>query len=378
MLDRNLGPHKTLYPPGNRSEFNMSQESCHLSEHRLPKRYFAVTLENGLISVTVIPEKGADIYSIFYKPCKLDVLWKSPWGLKRPVDGLHSAGASTLAAWMEHYPGGWQEIFPNGGDECSYKDALMNFHGEASTLPWEFNVLHADEKTISVEFSVQLFRSPFTVSRIMTIERGSPVISFKERVENLAEEEMHFMWGHHPAFGAPFLAEGCQIQVPARTFRTHPSANTEAARLKGDYSTLWPHAETEEGEKVDMSVVPSADQRAAEMGYVTDLEAGWYSIFNPEYDLGFSMSWNKDVFPHIWYWQELKGSFGYPFYGRCYTMALEPFNCIPGTGLEYAVANDLAPCLEAGGTLETELAVAFYEGGGEIANVTTAGEVVRV
>jgi galactose mutarotase-like enzyme len=355
----------------------MSQESCHLSEHRLPQRYRAVTLENGLISVTVMPEKGADIYSIFYKPRKLDVLWKSPWGLKRPIEGVHSTGASTSAAWMEHYPGGWQEIFPNGGDECTYKGAPMNFHGEASTLPWEFNVVQADESTISVEFFVQLFRSPFTVSRILTIERGSPVISIKEKIQNLAEEEMHFMWGHHPAFGAPFLAEGCRIQVPARTFRTHPTTDSSASRLREDYSTLWPYAETVQGEKVDMSVVPPSHQRIVEMGYVTDLDAGWYSIFNPEYDLGFGMSWNKEVFPHIWYWQELKGSFGYPFYGRCYTMALEPFNCIPGTGLENAVAGGHAPQLQPGGTLEAELAVVFYEGESKLANITQDGEVVR-
>jgi hypothetical protein len=39
-------------------------------------------------------------------------------------------------------------------------------------------------------------------------------------MSNRAEEEMHFMWGHHPAYG-PFLDGDCFIQLPEATFQAH-------------------------------------------------------------------------------------------------------------------------------------------------------------
>ena len=128
----------------------MAQIGCSLREHRLAHGYRALTLENQHLSVTLLPEKGADIYSFVYKPRKTDVLWKSPWGLKKPGTEVASSGASTEAAWLEHYEGGWQLIFPNGGDECRYKGAVLNFHGEASVLPWDYEVLRNSSSSVSV------------------------------------------------------------------------------------------------------------------------------------------------------------------------------------------------------------------------------------
>ena len=69
---------------------------CRLSETLLGSGHRAVTLENGSISVTLLPEKGAEIYSLVYKPRAMDVLWKSPWGLTQRVSGLAFAGGNTL------------------------------------------------------------------------------------------------------------------------------------------------------------------------------------------------------------------------------------------------------------------------------------------
>ena len=106
----------------------MTRPSCSISQHTLERGYKAVTLENEILSVTVLPDKGADIYSLLYKPRNMDVLWKSPWGLKLPGTGVFTAG-TTEEAWLEYYGGGWQEIFPNGGDACVYKGCHLNFHG---------------------------------------------------------------------------------------------------------------------------------------------------------------------------------------------------------------------------------------------------------
>jgi galactose mutarotase-like enzyme len=215
----------------------MPRDACSLREHKLDHGYRTLTLGNRFLSVTLLPEKGADIYSLVYKPRRTDVLWKSPWGLNKPGTGVVSHGTSTETAWLEHYEGGWQLIFPNGGDECRYKGALLNFHGEASVLPWDYQVVRRSSSSVSVELTVQLYRSPFVVRRTVTVERSLAAVLLHETIENRAEEDMHYMWGQHPAFGAPCLTGGCRLQVPARTFTAHDAEISPFSRLAFPAST---------------------------------------------------------------------------------------------------------------------------------------------
>lgn len=43
----------------------------------------AFTLTNNQLEVTVLPDKGADIYSLVHRGTGVDVLFKSPWGVRR-------------------------------------------------------------------------------------------------------------------------------------------------------------------------------------------------------------------------------------------------------------------------------------------------------
>ena len=89
----------------------MTQSFSSVSEHALERGYRAVTLENEFLSITLLPEKGADIYRFVYKPREMDVLWKAPWGLKHPGTGVPTA-ANSSDAWLEHLPGWLARDFP--------------------------------------------------------------------------------------------------------------------------------------------------------------------------------------------------------------------------------------------------------------------------
>jgi hypothetical protein len=351
----------------------MPRLACSLREHDLDDGYLALTLENQYLSVTLLPEKGADIYSLVYKPRHTDVLWKSPWGLKKPGRGVVSHGASTEAAWLENYEGGWQLIFPNGGDECRYKGAVLNFHGEASVLPWDYQVVHKSSASVSVQLTVQLYRSPFCVRRTVSVERSLAAVLLHETIENRAEEDLHYMWGHHPAFGAPFLMGGCRLHMPACTFTAHDVEISPSSRLAPSTSGPWPQVSGKH-DTVDLGVLPPTPERVTEFGYLSELEEGWYGLSNPSLGFSVGLAWPKEIFPYVWFWQELRGSFGYPWYGRCYVMAVEPFTSVPGCGLERAIAAGTAPVLAAGAKVEASLAAAFFEGT-DVQSVSTDGHV---
>src|SRR5215475_8736296 len=190
------------------------------------------------MAMTLLPEKGADVYGLVYKPRAMDVLWKAPWGLKRPGSGVLMHGTSE-EAWMEYYSGGWQEIFPNGGDACVYKNCHLNFHGEVSILPWEYR-LEQTAESANVEFTVTTYRSPFRIRRRLTIEPGKAVVRIREHMSNRAEEEMHFMWGHHPAYGAPFLGGDCFVQLPGATFQAHDAEISSSSQIPPGTVAAWP------------------------------------------------------------------------------------------------------------------------------------------
>ncbi len=337
----------------------MSHDGCFCREHLIAGMR-AVTISNRFLSATILPEKGCDLYSLEYRPRGIDLLWKSPWPTRKPGSSIGTA-ASSEAAWLEHYEGGWQILFPNGGDACSYKGAELNFHGEASVSPWDYTIARRSSTGVVVEFSTELVRSPFRLRRTVTVERSLPALVIEEQIENRAEEDMQFMWGHHPAFGAPFIDTGCRLQVPARSFLAHDAEVSPSCRVPAGARGEWPVLEGKGGRRIDLSVVPPAGERVTEFGYLCDLDGGWYALSNASAGVGFGLAWPRDVFPYLWFWQELRGSFGYPWYGRCYVMAVEPFTSIPGAGLARAIGSGTAPVLKAGARVQARLAAVLFE-----------------
>ncbi|MCZ2078470.1 MAG: DUF4432 family protein [Bryobacterales bacterium] len=350
-------------------------EGCRIVEH-LVRGYRAVTLENDDLAATFLPEKGSDLYALVAREKGVDLLWKSPWAPRQAPSVLPLAEPGSEAAWLDQYLGGWQFIFPNGGDACTYAGARLGFHGEASVRAWDCRILRNGSSAVEVEFSLATSRGSFAVVRRIRLERGCAIIHFDESISNHGEQDLHYMWGHHPAFGAPFLDSGCRLTVPARRFLCHDAEISSHARLAPGSQGPWPVVPGKDGLPVDLSLIPPKENRMTEFGYITELDAGWYALQNDRLGIGFALSWPKEIFPFLWYWMELRGAFDYPWYGRSYVGAVEPFNSVPGSGLVKAIEHGTAPLLGAGQTVRAQLAAAMFQTG-EVESVGSDG-VVRL
>jgi hypothetical protein len=334
-----------------------------------------IKIENELLAATILVDKGADIYELIYKPKGVDVLWKSPWGLKEPGRGVHSA-VTSLAAWLENYGGGWQEIFPSGGGPCTYKGVELNFHGEASTTVWDYEIRQSGAEAAEVHLRARLYRSPFRLERTIRVEAGQPQLILQERLSNEAGEAMDFMWGHHPAFGPPFLSQACRIDIGAATFVADDSYAGTANPLEPDRRYRWPWAE-KDGRVTDMSRLPDHHTPRDILAYFTDFEAGWYGLTNTELGFGVGLVWPTAIFPYAWFWQEMHGSAGFPWYKRAYVMAIEPFSSYPGQGLATVMAKTKSHrTLQPGETVTAELRAVFYESTGGIERIESDGTVI--
>ena len=286
-----------------------------------------LVLENRLLRVAVLPDKGADIAEFVYKPTDTDFLWRSPWPLRTPA-GAAPLGAGPDTAFLDSYHGGWQELFPICGNAADYDGVSIGAHGEACLLPWSWRVDEDTPDRVCVELEVTTVRSPFRLRRRMTIRADRAALFLEERVVNDSPQERSFMWGHHPAVGAPFLKEGCRIDTDAATIVTTSVHSDPSSRLAPDTRSAWPDAAALGGGTVDLSRVAGPDEGVHDWAYLTDFAEGWFAITEPDAGVGFGCRWPGDVFPFALFWQNYRARAA-PWYGRAYTVALEPQSTFP-------------------------------------------------
>ena len=307
-------------------------------------------LENEVLRVTVIPDKGADISEILYKPKDINFMWRAPGGGVRDTGKLISTTQSVLGNNLDYYEGGWHESFPGGGPY--EKDGMQQgLHGEACLLPWQFRVLEDTEQQISVLLWCETIRFPAKLGKKITIKSGIADIYFDEKLSNLSDEKLEYMWGHHPVFGRPFLDESCTITIDAQAFTTAQGFGSPTTYFDEDYTAKWPNGIGKDGQTVDLSSMPKEGERNAELVFITGLNKGEIEITNTKLALGFRLKWDKELFESIWYWRVCNGLPGYPWYGRTYNIGLEFWTGYPG--YEGAVGNGTIKILKPHSTVKT-------------------------
>ena len=317
----------------------------------------ALTLRNGRIEVTVLPEKGCEIHELVDRSTGVDVLFKAPWGLQPP-------GAPPREGWdgmefLANYAGGWQELFPSCNDPCTFRGAELPFHGEVATLPWDVEVAADGGDAVELVGRVRCEQTPFTLERRMRIERDGAELTLRERVENVSSEPHPFVWGHHCVVGAPFLEAGCRLHAPARAIVTLPEVWEDTARLASAQREPWPHALLRDGGRADLREVPGPECGSHDDIFLTDLDDGWIAVENPRLGRTFRLRFDRTVFRWLCTWQPYGGAHAMPLAGS-YALGAEPWVSLGN--LAAAVDAGEAIELAGGASLETTLTAAIEEG----------------
>jgi hypothetical protein len=302
-------------------------------------------MENSLIRIVLLLDKGADIIEFVSKPDDIDFMWKHDDGLCETATRITPA-AQGAGAYFDYYPGGWQEILPGGGP-MNYCGAEVGLHGELSLRPWEFSVEKDSSEKISVTLSAKTVRFPFAVIKRVTIEEGKPRVYFDEELRNEGAQSLEYMWAQHPCFGSPFLDPGCVINIPAKKMFTSPGFHTAGMIFPAGFATEWPFSG---GEKIVN--VQAEHSGITGLYHFSELIEGKCSIFNKNKKIGFSLEWDKNVFPCVTSWQDYNGTIDYPWYGRAYQVTLEFWNT-PTDNFATAKKIGPLPVLSGGGKICT-------------------------
>lgn len=333
---------------------------CRISEVRW-QQHTLVVLENSRIRVGVVVSRGADIVEFRFKPLDLDVLWHANRPLP-PYAGYFPHTAVENETFFDQFVGGWQESFPSGDSDGLFQGARLTAHGEVSLLPWDYDVVRDGTGYIQVEFRAVCRRTPFELTRRMSLTGDAAVVRFDEQIVNCGGGPLEYAWGHHPSFGPPFLTPECVIDLPKGIYRTRSKEIAlPKPRFATGQETHSPRLRGVNGRLINLRQAPPARGGTMDNFYVEVRGPGHAAVRNPTAGLGVALSWDAKTFPYLWQWEVSHGCAGFPLWGRDYLLALEPFNCPIGGLVEFA-GQGVLPKLKSNGRANTTIEVGFCRG----------------
>jgi len=271
-----------------------------------------LVLENDLVRVVCLPDKGADIVSFFNKSAGCQCLSAPFVMLPAGTSGTPVTGDDFDRSIFV-----WPEMFPVASDYGEYFGQVQPVHGEARYQSWRYDIIAAGPDQVAVKLRAEMQMTPFVLTRTMRLARDSATLVLDEEVENRGTEPLPIIWGHHPTFGQPFLEEHCRIYLP------------EGRLIDGDRSMLE---------------IDPPNSGGGNMFYCVDLAGGYYGLFNHRLNFGVGMRWDHDLFRVIWLWQGYNRKSGSPWFDRVYACAIEPVTSLPKQHKHFG---DLKPIIVA-------------------------------
>lgn len=295
---------------------------CKINDRWTYNEMRVVRMENEFFNIGVLVGRGGDIFEFRFKPCGLNLLLRLQKDIHNPMR-MFSQMRNTANQFEDYYYGGWQEILPNSAP-MNYRGAQLGQHGEVSLIPWEHSIIKADSKEVILKLWTRPLRIPICIEKYLTLRSGSAQLQIDERLVNESGTDLQLMWGHHLAFGLPLLEDGALLDTSARKFRAEPDLEGQHL-FQTQVEQNWPHVMTEDGNLTNASVLHGPDVRGSrDLVYLSDFESeAFYSIETDK--LLFRLEWDKNVFKHLWYWQERYATSDAPWWGNTFAVGLEPW-----------------------------------------------------
>jgi galactose mutarotase-like enzyme len=287
----------------------------------------SICLSSRELTVVVLPEAGARIYSIRHRSLGRELLWQNP--------GVPPARVPGGRSYDDNWCGGWDDVLPND-EPASVLGLTLPDHGEMWSAVFDVKAQARDH----VRLRAQCRTAGFDVEKAIWVE--DEAIRIRYSVENRSGRAMPFMWKLHPAVR---LAPGDRIYIPARRFRLEPASL--GSLVDAGMSGIWPLVQTP-NRTVDLSCVPPPEAQELFFVYALDLVQGACGVYRPSDRSLCVWSFPKHLFTACMLFASYGGWQGH------YVAVLEPTTAWPFR-LEEAIAAGTYSSLATGARLEAEI-----------------------
>jgi len=298
--------------------------TCQISDDWSYRNMRVIRMENDFLKIGILADRGSDIFEFRYKPQDLDFMLRLSKGIRNPQQDF-SQMRDTPNQFEDYYYGGWQEILPNS-PAFVYRGASLGQHGEVSLTPWKYSILSDSPERIAVKMWTRPVRMPVKIEKILSMTHDKAALYIEEQLTNESRTDLDIIWGHHIAFGLPFLKDGGQIETNAGKIISEP-AMPDHRRFKPGIETGWPDSISIKGKKDRADTIPPAGKNPySELSYLSGFgNQGRYILRNPKGGPGFQVNWDARIFKYLWFWQERFATQDAPWWGDVYAVALEPW-----------------------------------------------------
>ena len=292
-------------------------------EERHVRGWDVLRLSTDALTVEIIPGLGGTVTSVTRRADGAALLWSPPWGL-RPR-GSRSLPGTLEAQMIDSLAGGWQTLFPNGGDSVFVHGVDWGYDGEArlTWMDWEFT-------GSSVRMTGRLIRAPFEITKIISVRDHE--ITVGETVRNVGRERIEAMWGSQLMLGGVLLGRETIVDSAAAVVRPDPQTSPD---ISYDDLMPWPRSHAP-GAMINLSRLPEPESAETRLVYLSDFSRPMISISRPSHRIAIELVWDAEVFPYVWYSMEAGGRSGFPWYCAGYFLSLTPCTSWPAHGLNDA------------------------------------------
>lgn len=294
----------------------------------------AITLENELLRVVMVPELGAKIVSFFDKAHQHE--WIVP-----PMRRLRHTtyGADFVSQDMS----GWDEMMPTIVS-CSVDGVRYPDHGEVWSLPWK-----VEKATGEVILAVAGVAWPYSFSRSAKLI-APDCLELGYTIKNNGGSAFPYLWAAHPQFA---VDGSVRILLPPEVTCLVNVIEDDPAWGAAGKCCAWPEAKDGDGRMWSLDRVRSADNRACRKFYLPpDQSIGWAALVHEERKCQLRLSWSPEDLPYFGLWVD-EGA-----YNTLPVAAPEPCNGYYDS-LERAIRNARVTILEPGMEKHWKLRVQF-------------------
>ena len=237
-----------------------------------------VRIENDLVSVAILPQLGAKIWSFVHKPSGTNLLWQN----RRLAPAVVHYGAK----FDDNWSGGWDELIPTDIPYAFPNGDVLPDHGEVWSQSSDWHVVCKTAESVTVTFVTQGRVLPTLFEKELTLRAGESLLRLQYTYTNQGPSPIQFLWNIHPPLA---ISPATRLDVPAQRGFVEAWMNEQ---FEPGLEYEWPYALDRKGRKIDLRIVPPASEIVADHHYFPNVREGWYAATDTEKRVGFGV-----VFP---------------------------------------------------------------------------------
>jgi len=241
----------------------------------------ALVLENEKIRTVILPELGARVLSLIYKPTETEFAWRSP---NVPIEKTNEE--------LENVSG-FFDCIPTT-DPCTFRGNKLPLGGEVSSKPWKILKIEKRRAAVTLKMEARCKIYPLLIRKKITLRKNNSALEIEYEVCNMSTDTLEYHYsGHNTIQVSPYH----RLVIPHEVTKLKLGYDSRFGKM-GDMIS-WPEAADIKGNRVDISKIAGPCEGIMENFYTTKLKERWCAAINEAKQEAIAVTWQGEALPYL-------------------------------------------------------------------------------